>query len=655
VRVLTLYVSTSGSYDNDCLSEATACPTLHAAIRLSTPGSTIHIGPGEFSTDATGPSVYHDLTFLGAGIDATVISSPGDVLTLSRGRYAFRDLTISGTSGEHLRNGLDLRDGSVVTLENVRIRRKGTAIRLGAGTQLVSPGGLMIEGNLRGIGVADGSDLRLTAPVFTGNGSALSVHGAAEVVDAVFDANGEVGAGTGAATATIFAGDMARLTLRGGRISNSRGYGIINTGSTLLDGVLVNNNAGIAVWHQQGDLEVRATVVRDNSVYGIAVGGRSGVPSIGTVDVHETAVVRNRSAGIRIDGGRVHLQNVTVSGNVETSSGGGGIWMTAGEMFLLDSTVAFNSGRGIEATRSTDGPPTIITARRSVVGLNSGVECFLSGPVSASYGTSRHMCVEAGADSLRLGPLAEEAGTLVHPLLPGSPLIDAAGASPSCAAVDQRGFARPSGITCDDGAYEAGATSAMAVVIATPQATPTPGIVPLPSATPTAGPPVFTFVQNANCRRGPGTLYSVVTSLVQGAAAQALARNDLSSWYRVAVPGTQVTCWVAGSTGEASGGFEGLPVEAGLPLPGSPGSLSIGQAVCTPNLNVYSVPLAWGDAGNETGYRLYRNGSLVATLAANTVGYDDQAPKGVALSYALEAFNAVGTSSRVETGAPACP
>lgn len=267
--------------------------------------------------------MYPDLTFLGAGIDATVLSSPGDVLTLSRGRYAFRDPTISGTSGENLRNGLDIRDGSVVTLENVRIRRKATAIYLFPGTEVISPGGLRVEGTI--FGISNRGSLALTGATFSGNGSALYNGGAAELEGAVFDGNGEVGAGTGAASATISNGEAGELQMRGGRLSNSRGYGIINAGSALLDGVLVNNNAGIAVWHQQGTMEVQATVVRDNSVYGIAVGGRSGVPDVGTARVHETAVVRNRSAGIRIDGGRVHLQNVTVSGNVETTSGGGGI------------------------------------------------------------------------------------------------------------------------------------------------------------------------------------------------------------------------------------------------------------------------------------------------------------------------------------------
>ena len=418
-------------------------------------------------------------------------------------------------------------------------------------------------------------------------------------------------------------------------------------------------NRGIAVWHVEGSLEVRSSVIRDNSVYGIQVGGRSSVADVGTVNVHETAVVRNRSAGVRIDRGRVTLQNTTIRGNIATSSGGGGIWMYGGDLFLLNSTVVLNTGHGIEAGPAGD-VPAVITVRRSVMAFNLTEECYPTGPSTAdtgsrTYGPSPYHCTKASQESLGLGALTSEAGTLIHPLLARSPLIDAGGPPALCSSVDQRGFARPVGVTCDAGAYEAGSTTTAAIVIATPDGSATPEIIPLPTFASTPAPPLFTFVQNANCRKGPGTLYDVVTSLTQGTVADALARNDLSSWYRVAVPDTEVTCWVAGSTGGPSGLIDGLPVDVALPLPGSSGALTIGQAICSPNLNYYSVPLAWGDAGNETGYRLYRNGSLAATLGANVTDYNDQAPKGENLAYMLEAFNKVGVSERVQATLAACP
>lgn len=165
----------------------------------------------------------------------------------------------------------------------------------------------------------------------------------------------------------------------------------------------------------------------------------------------------------------------------------------------------------------------------------------------------------------------------------------------------------------------------------------------------------MTIILNANCRKGPGARYDVVTALAQGALADAVGRNQESNWWLIRVPETQARCWVAGTTVEGSGALDGLPVETGDPLPGSPGGFVIGQALCSPNLNDYSVPLGWSDVNNETGYRLYRNGSLVATLGANAVYYEDQAPKGAGLLYELEAFNGVGVSGRVGVDLAACP
>ena len=220
-------------------------------------------------------------------------------------------------------------------------------------------------------------------------------------------------------------------------MTNSQGYGILNiSGSMLIDGVEVYSNRGIAVWSMEGSLEVRSSVIRDNSVYGIQVGGRSEVADVGTVNVHETAIVRNHSAGVRIDRGRVTLENTTISGNVATSSGGGGIWMYGGDLFLLNSTVVRNTGHGIESGPAGD-VPAVITVRRSVIALNSTEECYTTGPSTAdtgsrTYGPSPYHCTEASQASLGLGALTSEAGTLVHPLLARSPLIDAGGPVALC-------------------------------------------------------------------------------------------------------------------------------------------------------------------------------------------------------------------------------
>jgi hypothetical protein len=88
--------------------------------------------------------------------------------------------------------------------------------------------------------------------------------------------------------------------------------------------------------------------------------------------------------------------------------------------------------------------------------------------------------------------------------------------------------------------------------------------------------------------------------------------------------------------------------------PAAPGGFSTGQVVCS--ANEYTVPLSWQDqSDNEEGFRLYRDGQLIATLNANAKGYTDSPPAtGSPVEYGLEAFNDAGASSRVETSDGGC-
>jgi hypothetical protein len=63
--------------------------------------------------------------------------------------------------------------------------------------------------------------------------------------------------------------------------------------------------------------------------------------------------------------------------------------------------------------------------------------------------------------------------------------------------------------------------------------------------------------------------------------------------------------------------------------------LAVGGATMTMNL-------AWTDHSNsEEGYKVYRDGKVIATLAANSTSYVDVAfvATGKTLSYSVEAFN----------------
>ena len=81
------------------------------------------------------------------------------------------------------------------------------------------------------------------------------------------------------------------------------------------------------------------------------------------------------------------------------------------------------------------------------------------------------------------------------------------------------------------------------------------------TATATLDGPIITFIKNANCRKGPGSNYDVVTSYLKGQTLQILGRNpDFSNtWWYVNMP-TGGKCWVSFSTGQAYGDFDAIPI-----------------------------------------------------------------------------------------------
>jgi len=62
--------------------------------------------------------------------------------------------------------------------------------------------------------------------------------------------------------------------------------------------------------------------------------------------------------------------------------------------------------------------------------------------------------------------------------------------------------------------------------------------------------------------------------------------------------------------------------------------------------NYTFVQLAWDDmASDELGFRVYRDGSLIATLGPNSSGYDDSTAQYGTRVYYVVAFNANGESA----------
>jgi hypothetical protein len=156
----------------------------------------------------------------------------------------------------------------------------------------------------------------------------------------------------------------------------------------------------------------------------------------------------------------------------------------------------------------------------------------------------------------------------------------------------------------------------------------------------------------AYCRKGPGTDYFAITFLQAGDNYNVIGQNGLHTWWLVQVPGN-VTCWMGDPTTVTQGPVDTVPILPAPPLPSSAGSFA-NTSHCDPVLNTLTVWLTWTPAQGETGYNIYRNGSLIAQMGQKDISYTDNAPRGVNLKYQIEAINDYGASSRQTTRVIAC-
>ncbi len=76
--------------------------------------------------------------------------------------------------------------------------------------------------------------------------------------------------------------------------------------------------------------------------------------------------------------------------------------------------------------------------------------------------------------------------------------------------------------------------------------------------------------------------------------------------------------------------------------------------MCEVTKKAYVVRLEWADVSNETGYSVYRDGGLLATLPANSTTYTDNPPFGGPYTYAVEAFNKDAASPRATVVEEGC-
>jgi hypothetical protein len=216
-----------------------------------------------------------------------------------------------------------------------------------------------------------------------------------------------------------------------------------------------------------------------------------------------------------------------------------------------------------------------------------------------------------------------------------------------------------------------------------PLVTDTPVATPLPTETGTITPtdtpsvPMVTVSTNTNCRTGPGVVYDLIGALLVGEKAVVVGKFTSGNYWIINNPDSSGTCWLWGQYATISGNTAGLPEYAAPPTPtptntptpsftptppppNAPANVSVAKACVPLVLPQYMLTaiISWEDKStDETGFRVYRNGTLIATLGPNVITHNDSIPvnMGVPLTYGVEAFNATGASSQTTASAVICP
>ena len=210
---------------------------------------------------------------------------------------------------------------------------------------------------------------------------------------------------------------------------------------------------------------VNATLNRLTVANGFKDKNGGAINNSGTLNINNCSFLNNvldhgdNGGAIYSSGsGVLNVTNSTFSGNrlVATSSGGSAIY-SGGTLNVTNSTFSGNDGPTIQANGTATMKNTIVT------NSTNGDNC--SGTISDGGGNlvwGDVTCPGISANPL-LGTLGNNGGhTQTFALLTGSPAIDA-GDNAICVAapvngVDQRGYTRPVGATCDIGAFEYGSS-----------------------------------------------------------------------------------------------------------------------------------------------------------------------------------------------------
>jgi CSLREA domain-containing protein len=255
-----------------------------------------------------------------------------------------------------------------------------------------------------------------------------------------------------------------------GNSATYRGGGLMLVAGTVVlqDQTLVNGantaqyGGGIFI---QGDLSLNETTIENNNAV-ISGGGIATQGSSGSLLIQKSTIDKNQVTGGSGSGGGIstglptQLINVTIAGNTASDRAAIAGTSVSSSMTISSSTIVGNTASNTAAIGGTGS----IVFTNSLVGGNTPANC--SGPNLSSGGYNiedGHTCgVALPTDTQNSATVLAKLGFLQYnggkvwtmALLPGNPAINHGANGTSCPATDARGFIRPSGRSCDAGAFE---------------------------------------------------------------------------------------------------------------------------------------------------------------------------------------------------------
>lgn len=163
--------------------------------------------------------------------------------------------------------------------------------------------------------------------------------------------------------------------------------------------------------------------------------------------------------------------------------------------------------------------------------------------------------------------------------------------------------------------------------------------------TPTYSVPMLTINESTNCRSGPGQDYEIVFTFLSGYKAEIVGQYPQDNYWLVKLPDNGGTCWAWGGYATTSGSYWVVPTLTAPPTstpaaPDAPTGLTY-QYACDGYANI-TVTLKWTDrSSSEEGFRVLRDGNVIAELPPNTTTYTDTYAAGsptTKVSYSIVVF-----------------